>query len=383
MIAVLVALSTLALAPPAPPAREVEVWDPARTWVFVASVLVWEHADTWEPFPAEGRRDVELVRLLRARGVLPERVVVVRDAAATRARLEAELAALVARVPPGDVLLLFFAGHGHRDGPDTWLVPHDCGDDVAAGGWSTRAIVDQLARSFRGRAVLLAVDGCHSGALLADAASRELPFAVGGVASAAPRCTSTARWTFTDLLLDGLRGSRLCDADGDGAVTLGELGRHVEGGMAWLEEQMAPYHAGWDPVLAPATRAPPPRAGERLEVLQDERWYRALVHRAAAPGDPLAGQLLVHYAGWGCVEDEWVGPERVRPWRAPDHAAGDAVLARRGGAWREAVVLDVRHGLVRVRFADRPRSRGAWLAPARVRRAGEPPPGDEGAAGDG
>jgi hypothetical protein len=49
-----------------------ESWDPTRTWVFAVGVLVYQNQPGWSQ---QGRRDVDLMRLFRARGVSGERLV--------------------------------------------------------------------------------------------------------------------------------------------------------------------------------------------------------------------------------------------------------------------------------------------------------------------
>ena len=40
-------------------------WKPARTFVFVVGLLEWADSETFEPFPKENRRDLQLVNFFR------------------------------------------------------------------------------------------------------------------------------------------------------------------------------------------------------------------------------------------------------------------------------------------------------------------------------
>ena len=75
--------------------------------------------------------------------------------------------------------------------------------------------------------------------------------------------------------------------------------------------------------------------GQRIEVFSKGKWYRA--KSIDADGD----QLLVHYCGLDDSYDEWVGPERVRPYRPAQFGEGDKVdvLWESDGKWYPATVV--------------------------------------------
>src|SRR6185369_9424645 len=91
---------------------------------------------------------------------------------------------------------------------------------------------------FGGDRAILVADSCCSGALADEVERRasRVPFAV--LCSAQRNETATTNWTFTDTLLEGLRGSAYQDANGDGAISIGELAANESADLALGEEQL-------------------------------------------------------------------------------------------------------------------------------------------------
>ena len=226
-----------ALAPPQ--ARVREAIDFSRTWVFFVGVLEWQDP-AFESFPKDIRRDGVLVDALLARGVPRDHVTFLVDRAATKARIEAKLHAVLAKTKPGDTLWLYYAGHGDDDDNGTHFMPFDVDAEDYGTAWSVRSIVDEIERSFAGNVAVLTADCCSSGALADEVERRDdarVSYAV--LASVRTGETSTDAWTYTDCLIDGVRGDRKIDFDGDGVICFDELRLHTEMQLAMIEEQSA------------------------------------------------------------------------------------------------------------------------------------------------
>lgn len=362
------------------PAQAKVDWNPKKTWVFVVGILEWERADLWSPFPAavKDRRDEQLVQLFRAAGVPAEKIVCLQDAQATKARIEKKLGELLDATSEGDLLVFYFAGHGSRNraSGETYLANYD-GADAWSSYWSVRSVFQQIESRFSGDRVLLAADCCHSGALFEQArkAARdgsEIGYAV--LTSSSSHNTSTGAWTFSDCLLAGLRGEGAVDLDGDQAVELEEIARYAELEMAFMHGQKSMFTAsegfGGGAKLAEVRKAALPRAGQRIEVLWKGKWFKA--KSLAAEGD----RLKVHYVGFQDAWDEWVSPDRVRPYQPAQYAAGDAVeVLWKDGVWYPARVLRGTYGVHLVRYDGYDASADEWVSPQQIRlptEAGKP-----------
>jgi hypothetical protein len=181
--------------------------------------------------------------------VPPPTLVLGKDA--TRANLERTIDRISAEIQPRDTFILFASGHGASWKGRFYLIPQD-----HRGGWanmSERAIgqdqlQDWLANRIKAKRVLILLDTCESGALIAGhARSRtEAPAteaAVGRLheATGRPVLTGAAvgqsahegeigasgetQGYFTWAVLDALRNG---DTNGNGLIELSELVAHVQ-----------------------------------------------------------------------------------------------------------------------------------------------------------
>ncbi len=232
--ALLLLLATLAAAPAF--AADIE-WRPQKTWVFIVGTLEWEDSEAYDSFPKENRRDAQLARFFRQKGVPPNHLVYLADAQATTARAESALSKMLAQTAAGDLLFFYFTGHGDQseDGKETFFATYDAGD--VEPGWSVDAIVSTIAGKFRGDRVILAADSCYSGALVDRVRRLASSKSFACFTSSTSKDTSTANWTFTEMLLAGLQGQSFADLNGDGEVTLGELARAVHDDMRFADDQ--------------------------------------------------------------------------------------------------------------------------------------------------
>lgn len=333
------------------------VWDPAKTWVFAASVI----DESWPDLP---HRDDDLLDLFRERGVPRGNIVHLKDRAATVARLERELPPLLARAAAGDLLILYFAGHGSEaegGGADLW---------VADGAWKTASIFTAIERHFRGAGALILPECCQSGAVAADAILRAGRVAYAVLASSLSSQRSVGTWAFCDTLVDAFAGKALVDvdADGDGYLTLGELAVYVEQQMALHGPQLATFLTtnGFDPDLKLA----------KTEPLAHRRVGEPVLARGE-DGEAWPGQILevdgsrykIRYAGYDAAADAWVTADALKPWAPRRFAPGARVQAESEGEWYAATVIAERLGFHLVRFDDYDSGDDEWLPPDRIKAA--------------
>ena len=347
-------------------------WDPAKTWVFAVGLLQWERTDLWSPFPDAmiDRRDEQLVAFFRDAGVDHERISYLQDAEAAKSRIEEAFIELLDETDEDDLLVFYFCGHGYRDREtgSTWFACYDAADKSSS-GWSVRRIFSTIEAHFNGRRVLLLADCCHSGALYDEARRRgpdsDIAYAV--LTSSYAHNTSTGNWTFSDCVLAGLRGEGQVDLDGDETVDLQEIARYGELELAFVEGQKSMFHASAEfprrARLAEVSEAATPRVGQRIEAEYQGKWYRAKT--IDADGE----QLQVHYVDFADSWDEWLGPERVRPYRPAQFAEGDKVDVQweQDDQWYPATVVRGWYGLHRVRYDGYDATSDEWVGPARIR----------------
>jgi hypothetical protein len=179
--------------------------------------------------------------------------------------------------------------------------------------------------------------------------------------------SSTGAWTFTDSLLAGLRGHPSVDLNGDDEIDLHEVGQFSELQMAFIERQKSVYDMNRDfpqrwRVAQPVKRRGP-RQGERVEVEWKQKWYRAQILESS--GD----QCKIHYIGFADSWDEWVGPERVRPFQPGRYREGTAVevLWNKDQKWYAAKVVRNWYGLTFVHYDGYASEWDEWVSGDSIR----------------
>lgn len=119
------------------------------------------------------------------------------DAEATRANIIQKLLQLANRVQPEDVVIVYFAGHGTKNGNQFYLIPHDLGHRGPRTRLSARSLQTILAHSISDRDMerafegidagqpLLVIDACNSGQALEAEEKRRGPMNSKGLAQLA------------------------------------------------------------------------------------------------------------------------------------------------------------------------------------------------------
>jgi caspase domain-containing protein len=302
------------------PARERD-WQPQRTWVFIVGTLTWQHSEMFESFPQQNRRDAQLADFFRQQGVPAEQMVYLQDEQATTRRVRNEFSEMLARTTEGDLLFVYFTGHGYKsdDERQTFFATYNASDKVP--GWSTESIISDINQSFHGSRVLLTADCCYSGSLVKDARRLNNSLSYACLTSSLASESSTEHWTFTEALLAGLRGRAYEDINGDGEITLGEIADNAREDLAFAEKQRSSFASRGDfsgaTILAAAAPRSSAELGKRVEVRSEGDWYKALVV------DARAGRFQVHYYGFEVSDDEWVLPRQIRNSQIVAGASGE------------------------------------------------------------
>ncbi|MER6377511.1 caspase family protein [Streptomyces mirabilis] len=217
-----------------------------------------------------------------------------------------------------DVLLLYYTGHGIREGDELLLAGSDTDLDDLAGTALSATVLKNLLGTCRARRIVLILDCCYSGAfahrmvpmgeqrvhvqeffsgrgltLITASTAREYAFEAGEVTEADPMPS-----VFTGELIRGL-DSGAADLDGDGEITLDELYQFLFDAVQLAQPgQQTPcrwvYGARGRMVIAlrrPGPRPPvtPSSAPDPVRFPAIRRQAVAMVPAAAAGGAALWG----------------------------------------------------------------------------------------------
>jgi hypothetical protein len=350
-------------------------WDPEHTWVFAVGLLQWEHSDIYPSFPEamKDRRDEQLVEQFREAGVPDDQITYLEDSEATKERIQKEFRELLDETDEGDLLVFYFCGHGARDpeSEQTWFACYDAGDTYES-AWAVRSIFKTIDNHFSGNRVLLLADCCHSGALYDECRRRngedgDKELAYAALTSSYSHNTSTGNWTYSDALLAGFRGEGQVDLNYDGVIELNELAHYTDLELAFLEGQKSMFYSAKSfpaaATLAWVEDEAVPRVGQRLEVESKGKWYKAQI--IDVDGD----QVEVHFAGFDDSWNEWVGPERTRPYSPAQFAQGDKVEVQwdKDHEWYPATVDAAWYGLHRIHYDEDDASGDEWVGPGVIR----------------
>ncbi|HEX8309889.1 MAG TPA: caspase family protein, partial [Chthoniobacteraceae bacterium] len=198
-------------------------WQPTRTWVFVVGTLEWENAEALPPFPKDKRRDLQLVNFFKKAGVADDQIIYLQDQEATLATIQDQLNDFLPKASEGDLLIVYYCGHGYPSGDDPKriiMASYDASPDEE--GWSYEALVKAIERHFKGDRALIISDCCHAGGAIGAAKRNGKRVSYSTLGSSTFSQESTANWTYTESVLAAFRGSPAVDLDSDGWITLGE-----------------------------------------------------------------------------------------------------------------------------------------------------------------
>lgn len=351
----------------------VPAWTPATTYAVVVGVLHWQDKKM-TTYPTANRQDEELYRTFLARGVPADHMQLLLDDQATLANIRSAITDVASRAPKGSTFVFYYAGHGFkRAADDTYFANYDLqGDRTPETGLNLKEIAGLLNANFKGQYVWLMADCCYSGSLktVAEAVARNGRSAVV-LTSADETSTSTGNWTFTETVIDGLRGQ---------SATLSDLSAAVGVAMRCRENQRYGFHnEGWSSSTVMAAAGAKKRS--RKDPCANVTFVMFPVGSLVMVdwnGTEYLARVLKHdgvfhhitYPGWPASNDEWVTSSRIRG-VAGAHAAADnagSVLVEWQGRWYPAQILKQEGLKYYIHYAGYDASWDEWVGPNRIRR---------------
>lgn len=350
-----------------------ERFQPGDTYAVIAGVLQWSDS-SFTSYPDTNRKDRELYDTLRERGVPAEHMRLLLDADATGAAIRDAIRTVAAGAPPGATFIFYYAGHGLKQ-PDgrVFFANYDIsGESPETTGFSVDEVAALLRERFKGRRVMLLADCCYSGGLArAAAALGRAGFESVSLTSASSSNASTGNWTFTQTVIDSLRGDAIADRDGDGAVTLAELAAEVADAMRFRERQRSGFADEGFPEdlrLAPAVRS------ARLEGLGPGAWpYRTyLLGRDGSEWLPArvlggrGGATLVEFYRYSERSRTFLAADRLKPIEGKEYPVDARVEVTWGDRTWEARILKVEDGFHLITYPGWSAEWDEWVMSDRI-----------------
>lgn len=205
--------------------------------VFAVGVSDYDQADLKLQHAAKDAADfmntVKTCNLSQYQSLKTENLV--QDKAATDKNIKKGLSSLVNSANQGDVILLFFSGHGAKEGAETYFLSCNAeSNDLFASAVDFDIIRSALKRLKDKKCrIIIFMDACHSGSMYGVKGSAETfsmaePDIIGFYSSTeAQKSNESEQWEngiFTKALLDGIKGKAV---DEEGNITLDALELYI------------------------------------------------------------------------------------------------------------------------------------------------------------
>jgi len=216
----------------------------ADSWAVIIGIDAYQKAPRLNYAVADAQ---SVAALLPSLGFRPERILLLLDGAATRARIELAFYRDLKGMGPDDRLLVYFAGHGEtlttRTGEEGYILPVDADPNNLP---LTAVAMDDFQRTARrltAKHYFFVMDACFSGFAATRTASEKAPTQqhrsaalrepVVQVLTAGRKgelsIEEGGHGLFTRRVLEGLRG--LADSESQGVISAGQL-------AAWVEQRV-------------------------------------------------------------------------------------------------------------------------------------------------
>lgn len=211
--------------------------DPADTRLVMTGVLKWQDPSV-SSFSDENRKDQELFDLLASTGIPDSSRTLLLDAQGTLDKMTNNIRRQMKACTENSTFVFYYAGHGSKIGNSYYFCNYDMGGQVTT-MFNVESLYDLASKHFKGKRIILMADCCYSGSLLAVGKKiADLGKEVIVLTSATSSNISTGNWTFTQTLLDDLRGDVFADTDANGLVSLAETAAEIKQAMKYREYQL-------------------------------------------------------------------------------------------------------------------------------------------------
>jgi hypothetical protein len=170
-------------------------------------------------------------------GVPQSNMTLLLDKKASLKAIRTALKKAVGMTAEDETLVFYYAGHGMRLKKEVFFINYDANTSKAEETAFSLSELENTCTKLKGH-ILLMADCCYSGEL--SSVSRKLGtkgVKAASASSAEASNESTENWTFTQTLIDALKGSSMSDHNKDGKIDLKELNLEVKEAMRHREKQ--------------------------------------------------------------------------------------------------------------------------------------------------
>lgn len=352
------------------------LFDAEKTHVVIAGVLKWQSPEL-ASFSDRNRKDLELYNRFIEMGIDKNQMTLMLDEQATLAAMKSSIENGMKACGIDGTFIFYYAGHGTKGKTTHYLCNYDMGAKTDT-WFDVELISKAVAGFFKGKRIILLADCCYSGSLLSQAG--KIRNASPGVevlvlTSATSSNVSTGNWTFTQTILDALRGDDLCDLDDDEVITLAEVNNSIADAMKFREHQKNGYvclgpddtkitfHAAAD--KGKSERGSGVLRGQYVNVLNAGNWK---VARVTASGTE---ELEIEYYNYSDKQREKTIPKKVQIIPVLSHAEGTKIKVLWEKDWYEAVVKQTIGDFMFIQYNGYDDTWNEWVMYDRIRTGNE------------
>ncbi|HEY9753877.1 MAG TPA: caspase family protein [Oculatellaceae cyanobacterium] len=267
IISLLVALSITLLTTSRAYGQAKSVLKPAHTWLFAVGILSFQNSSetSWD---SKNRRDTQLVEWAKNAGIPNDHIVYTGDAAATKSTISQKFEEFLPKVQAGDFLIVYYTGHGAKGGFET----------TDGKLWEMSSIVGNIDEHCQNIHVLLLGDCCYSGSLQDAISEHEGTNEYAIISSSAKTEPGHGNWTFSEALLQALRGNPVADSNKDGFISLEETKNFIRSDILTYENNHSAFATttpSFAQMILTKANANAYFAPKAVEVFYHEQWWAA------------------------------------------------------------------------------------------------------------
>ncbi len=319
------------------------ICDPADTRLVMTGVLQWQDPAV-NSFSDENRKDQELFDLISATGIPDTASTLLLDSQGTLEKMTNNIRRHMKACTENSTFIFYYAGHGSKIGDKYYFCNYDMGQD-ATSMFNVETLYELASKHFNGKRIVLLADCCYSGSLLAVGKKiAELGKEVIVLTSATSSNISTGNWTFTQTLLDDLRGDPFADSDGNGMISLTETAAEIKEAMKYREYQLngfAAYNLEADKIqigrCVAQSSATQTDSGiysaDYVYAHTAKKWRTARVMKTAG------GTYTCQFYNYSVKEDVELSAENVREVYFPVYEVGAKVEVEWEGKYYKSTIL--------------------------------------------
>lgn len=344
-----------------------------KTYAVIVGALEWtdEHLPSFEH---KNRKDEELYELLKTTGVENENIVYLKDQETTLKNIKDNMKTILQKTVSGSHFIFYYAGHGMHHKGKYYFANYDIvTTNPSETGLDLDIITNLIADNFKGERVTLWADCCYSGglAITAETLSKK-GFKTCALTSATATNTSTGNWTYSQTIIDCLRGFAIYDRDNGGSISMNEMAAEVKDAMKFRERQLNTYaifNLDADKTVISYVTGKMNKSdaeiGSYVFAIYSNKWEVARVTGKTN------GEYDCEFYFYSDKESKTLTSDKVRKPYFVAHKIGESVKIESEGKWYDASILKTDGDFYYITYKDYDKSYDEWVLYDRIRTGNE------------